>query len=140
MFKRKKILNISIVLLFSCILLAPFAGSAQTAKELFNQGLDNTAQGTGHTGGEEGGRLVFQDMELPEVIGLVINILLSLLGVFFLALVIYGGYLWMTDRGNEQQVSKAKAVITRAFIGLIVILAAFALTNLILSSFFDNSP
>jgi len=43
-------------------------------------------------------------------------------------LVIYGGFLWMTARGNEQQVTKAKDLIISAVIGLVIVLAAYAIT------------
>lgn len=57
-----------------------------------------------------------------------IQILLSFLGVIFIILMVYGGYLWMTAHGNEDQLTKAKKLITAAIIGLIVVLAAYAIT------------
>jgi hypothetical protein len=44
---------------------------------------------------------------------------------------IYAGILWMTAQGNEQQVSKAKNLLINATIGLIITLAAYAITSFI---------
>lgn len=62
------------------------------------------------------------------VISSVIQTVLSLLGVIFLILLIYGGFLWMTARGNEQQVEKAKEVMYSSIVGLIIILAAYSIS------------
>lgn len=59
---------------------------------------------------------------------------LSLVGVIFLVLVIYGGFLWMTAGGTEAQVKKAKDIITAAVIGVVLIAAAYAITNFVFQS------
>lgn len=71
---------------------------------------------------------------LPSIIGLVISMLLSTLGVIFLLLVIYGGYLWMYSRGNQDEVEKAKDIIIDATIGLAVIVLAYMFTIAIMNS------
>lgn len=63
--------------------------------------------------------------------GLIIGSILSFIGVIFMILVIYGGFLWMTARGNEQQVEKAKTLIIQSVIGLIIVLSAYAITSLV---------
>lgn len=73
-----------------------------------------------------------QNTSLPELIGSLLNGLLSLVGVVFLVLVVWGGFLWMTARGNEQQVEKAKNLITSAIIGLIIVAGGYVITNFVL--------
>lgn len=68
---------------------------------------------------------------LPELIGKYIRIFLGLLGVLFAVLMIYGGYTWMTSYGNSQKVDKAKELIIDAVIGLVIILAAYAITGFV---------
>ncbi|PKM91171.1 hypothetical protein CVU82_03930 [Candidatus Falkowbacteria bacterium HGW-Falkowbacteria-1] len=72
-------------------------------------------------------------------IGLIIGSILSFIGVLFMVLIIYGGLLWMTARGNEQQTEKAKSLIIQAIIGLVIVLSAYAITNLIGGVFFPSS-
>ena len=65
---------------------------------------------------------------LAEKSGQIIGSLLSLVGVIFLVLMIYGGITWMTASGNDKQVEKAKGTISRAAIGLIIVILAYAIT------------
>lgn len=67
--------------------------------------------------------------KIPTKIGAIIGNVLAFVGVLFFALVIYGGLLWMTAGGNEQQVGKAKTLIIDATIGLIIVLSAYAITS-----------
>jgi len=53
-------------------------------------------------------------------------------GAFFMVLAIYGGWLWMTAQGKEEQVEKAKKIIIGASIGLGVIIGALIITKLII--------
>ena len=53
------------------------------------------------------------------------------LGIIFLILTIYGGVLWMTARGNEEQVTKAKNILKTAVIGLIIILTSYGVAQFI---------
>ncbi|MCK5212213.1 hypothetical protein KAJ89_05930 [Candidatus Parcubacteria bacterium] len=70
--------------------------------------------------------------DINSLIATIIQTLLSLLGVIFLSLLIYGGYLWMTDRGNEEQVKRARNLISAAIIGLIIVLSAYAISVFVL--------
>ena len=45
----------------------------------------------------------------------------------FIFIVIMSGYQWMTAQGNEQNVTKAKDSMTRAVIGLIVVISSYAI-------------
>jgi mannose/fructose/N-acetylgalactosamine-specific phosphotransferase system component IID len=69
---------------------------------------------------------------LATTLGQIIRGFLSLLGVVFMAYIIYGGYQWMMARGNEEQLTKAKAVIRGSIIGLIIVLAAYAITSYVI--------
>jgi len=61
-------------------------------------------------------------------IGAFIQIALSLLGVIFLVLTVYAGFLWMTAGGNEEQITKAKTMIRNSIIGLAIVISAYAIT------------
>ena len=62
----------------------------------------------------------------------VINPLFALTGVAFLLLMIYGGFLWMTAGGDEGKVEQAQAIFRNATIGLVIILAAYAITRFVI--------
>ncbi len=66
--------------------------------------------------------------DLGQTVGSIIAIVLSLIGTIFLVLLIYAGILWMTARGDSEQVSKSKDIIRAAIIGLVIVLSAYAIT------------
>jgi len=83
------------------------------------------------TVGEGGANAPFvetTDYTLSQIVGLVIQAFLGLLGVLFLTYLLYAGYGWMTAQGEEEKVTKAKDTITRAIIGLVVTIAAYAIS------------
>lgn len=63
-----------------------------------------------------------------EVAANIISWVLSFLAVLALVLVVYGGFIWMFSRGNEEEVKKAKDILSGALFGLIIILASYGLT------------
>src|SRR3989339_514292 len=68
---------------------------------------------------------------IAVLVGTVVKAFLSLLGIIFIGLVIYGGYNWMTARGDEAKVNKAKEVIQNAVIGLIITISAYAIWDFV---------
>lgn len=71
-------------------------------------------------------------IDTSSIAGGVIKIFLSILGIIFIALMLYGGYLWMTAGGKEEQVTKAIDLIQDAVIGLVIVIAAYAITYFVL--------
>jgi hypothetical protein len=112
-----------------------FAAPIFGANGKFNSGIQTTAKGTGHSALQP---WFGKNSDPLDIIGWIVSIVLGLLGVFFLGLMLYGGYIWMIARGNEAEVTKAKAIIKNAIFGLIIILAAYAITAFV-GSFFNKA-
>lgn len=74
-------------------------------------------------------------LSVEGYIGLVLTTFFSVLGVISVILIIYSGFIWMTARGNEAKVTKAKDNLYSLFIGLLFILGAYALTTFLLKIF-----
>ena len=74
-----------------------------------------------------------------SVIASAIRTFLTLLGIIFLILMLYGGFLWMTAGGEEEQVKKALSIIRNAIIGLVIIVAAYAITEFVFGAFGKGS-
>lgn len=79
------------------------------------------------------------DASPNEVIGRVIGGALAFVSVIFFLLTIYGGILWMTARGNEQQTDKALKTITSAAIGLVIVLSSYVIVSFLFSTVSDAS-
>lgn len=56
--------------------------------------------------------------------------LAGILSALFLVIIIYGGWLWMTARGNEEQVGKAKRIIVGSIIGIVIIISGRLIAEL----------
>ncbi len=67
------------------------------------------------------------------IVGMVIVTLLGFLGIAAAGYMIYGGYIWLMARGNEEEVKRGKKIIWNATVGMVIILSAYALSNFILS-------
>ena len=72
--------------------------------------------------------------DIGVTIGRLISVLLSFLGVIFLLIVVYSGFLWMTAGGNDAQIGKAKKLIVNGVVGLIIIFFAYGITQFVLTS------
>lgn len=70
----------------------------------------------------------FSNASVGSIIATIIRAILGLLAAIFMVLMVLSGFKWMTAAGNESQVEKAQETIKAALIGLIVVLAAYAIT------------
>jgi hypothetical protein len=83
--------------------------------------------------GEVGSATGLSDNDLTTTIGTLINIGLSLLGIVFLFLTLYAGWLWMTAAGDSKQTGKAKDILITAVVGLVILLSAYAISNFVIT-------
>jgi uncharacterized protein with PQ loop repeat len=88
--------------------------------------------------GVAAGAEVDSGQDLPTIIGNIINIVLGFIGILLLVYILYAGFLWMTAGGNEDKVKEAKTMIKNAIIGLVIVIAAFAISTFVLSSIIDS--
>jgi hypothetical protein len=66
----------------------------------------------------------------------IINIILGFLGILAVVLILFGGFKWMTAAGNEDKVAEAKKLLVAGVVGMIIILAAYALAAFVLDAIF----
>ncbi len=107
----KKISKLFYGLTLLAILAAPAFVSA------VDTGLENSAGAAG-----------IEKFDIATKIGDIVSTVLGFVGVLFLILMIYGGLMWMTAGGKEEQLGKAKKTITAAVVGIIIVFSAYAIT------------
>lgn len=71
------------------------------------------------------------------VIASAIKVFLGFMGIIFLVLIVYGGILWMTATGKDDQVNKAKSLLVSGIIGLIIVVSSFAVTKLLTGKIYE---
>ena len=64
----------------------------------------------------------------------IIRVALGFLGIIAVMIILFGGFKWMTAGGNEDGVGEAKKMITAGVIGLVIILASFAIASFVLKN------
>ena len=105
--------------LFSSLVLFLFSASAVLAQDPY--GLSDTA---GKAGISTTGSITLK-------IGTIVGAALSFVGIFFLGLMLYAGFLWMNARGKQEQADKAQDIIVDACIGLAITGAAYIITKFV---------
>lgn len=80
-----------------------------------------------------------ENADITSTVGGIINVILAFLGIAAVVLFLYGGFLWMTAGGNEENVAKAKKIITATVIGLVIILISAAAVNFILGNLVNQT-
>lgn len=71
------------------------------------------------------------------IVGSLIAGVLSLLGLIFLCLVVYAGFLWMTAQGDTKKVNKAKDILINGVVGLLITLSAYIIADWVTTSLAD---
>jgi hypothetical protein len=94
--------------------------------------LDKVAESSGY-------EVSTENESIDPIIATIIQTALEFIGVIFLLLIIYGGYNWMTAAGDSGKVDTAKNTITRATIGLIVVLAAYAISYFVVRTLAETT-
>lgn len=114
---------ISILLFASLLFISP-----SYAQLIEGEALTNLQENTNQVrvlGGFSG------NANVGSIVASIIRTALSLLALIFLVLVVFSGFQWMTAAGNESKIEKAQETIKAALIGLIIVLAAYAITYFI---------
>lgn len=70
-------------------------------------------------------------LSLSRTVGNYIKIALSLVGMIFLVLTVYAGFLWMTASGEEEKMTKSKEILRAAVIGLAITLMSYGITTFV---------
>lgn len=110
-----------IVCVAPCIALAGFADNVQS-------GIRDTATPAG----------LSETPELTTIVGNVINVAISFVGVVLLGYLIYGGFIYMTSQGDPKKSGSAMSTIRSAVVGLLIVASAYAISNFVLNLLIGN--
>lgn len=100
------------------------------ATKATSYGLDETADAAG----------IKNDQTIEGRIGFLLNGALSITGLLFLGLAVYGGFKILLSQGDSEAYNKGKDTIVWAVVGLVVLTMAYALTNFVFSQFVTSTP
>ncbi len=86
-----------------------------------------------------GGALGGKDTDPRELVGRIINLALGFLGLIAVVIILMGGFKWMTAGGNEDKVAEAKKLLGAGVIGLVIVLAAWALASWLIGAIYNQT-
>jgi len=96
--------------------------SAALAENPAQTGLDKTA-----------GDLGLSKAEDPiSITANIVKFILGFLGLVFILLLMYGGFIRMTSQGNPEKIKSSNGIITSAVIGVFIILASWVITAFVI--------
>ena len=118
----KKLMNKKV---FAIVMVVAFMVTPMLAMASADLGLsDATALGLG-------------DADVKDIANSIISIILGFLGLIAVILILIGGFMWMTAGGNEEKVTTGRKYIINGVIGLIIILAAYAIASFVITNLQD---
>ena len=109
----------------------PIVFAPKMALAVGETGLKGAKTQLGEIGTELGGDT---PDSLTELIGGLINALFGVMGIVFVVLTVYAGYLYMTAQGDKENTEKAKKLLGQAVIGLVIIVAAYAIAQFVIDT------
>ena len=76
----------------------------------------------------------FSSHDLKETIANIVRIIVGFLGIITIIIILAGGFKWMTSGGSEDKIAEAKKLISAGVVGLVVVLAAYAIASFVINS------
>ena len=76
----------------------------------------------------------FSSQDVKVTIQNIVRIIVGFLGIIVIIIILAGGFKWLTSGGNEDKIAEAKKLISAGVVGLVVVLAAYAIANFVITS------
>jgi hypothetical protein len=70
--------------------------------------------------------------DVTAIVARIIKVVLGFVGVLALVMFIYGGLMWMTSGGKEEQIRKGKDTLVWAVAGMALVFFSYSILNFIL--------
>ena len=131
---NKKFLAGAMSVLFLFTLLMPFLIFADVTKSESTTGLVKCGIATSSTG-------LVNPCDFTDFIGLINGIIkwiISIAGVIFTIMAVYGGFLYMTSGENPGNKAKAKSILWNTILGFVIILTSWLIVYTILNTLIPN--
>jgi hypothetical protein len=126
-------LNKILISILSIIIVFVIFSQISFAVEPTDETMVNSIQGRVEAVRGEAGYAQADKYSIINMISLIIQSILSLLGIIFLVLILISGFQWMMSNGNEEIIGKAKDRIKNSIIGLAIVVLSFSISVFVFS-------
>lgn len=106
------------ILVFALIALGVFSAGSAMATLTVPSAAEGTSQAT----------------DANELLIIVTNWVLGIVGAVAVLFIIYGGFRYITAQGNSQQMDTAKNIIIKSIIGLVIVVVAYVIVNVVVGA------
>lgn len=122
---------LSLLVVFTLIILPLFsfsltANAQSNADPMLWGGFESDIQSTTGLG----------NTDPREMAAQVVNIVLGFIGMIAVIIILLAGFRWMAAAGNEDKVMAAKKMLGAGVIGLVIVLAAFAIAQFMINALY----
>jgi hypothetical protein len=83
------------------------------------------------------------ECSLDNILQVFVNITILILGIsgsVILLMFVYGGFLWITSRGDAKRIEKGKDTLTHAVIGFAIIILSYSMINFLIATLAGDAP
>lgn len=122
----KKVIILTIIAIFFSIFFCNFAYAVEIGTGDFKINIQDP-------------ETPFKEANPDKVIQTVFNIVITISQVVFVILFLVAGIMYLTSAGNEEQTNKARKLMLDAVIGIIIVLASWAIGNWVIKELTGNS-
>jgi hypothetical protein len=81
---------------------------------------------------------IASERDLKQYLIGITNFILTFVVVIAVLMLVYGGYLWIVDQGEDQLAEKSRKIIAGAVIGILIIISAYTIVNTVIT--LDSNP
>lgn len=124
--------------IFALFLLLLIVSARPYFAQAINETVDKALNALNST--VESNKIIAETDNAPsttQIVGKSINVVLSILGLAFFILAIYGGIIWLTAGGSSEKAERAVKILTQASIGIIIVTVAFLIANIIVFRYLE---
>ena len=83
------------------------------------------------------------ECSLDNILQVFVNITILILGIsgsVILLMFVYGGFLWITSRGDAKRIEKGKDTLAHAVIGFAIIILSYSMINFLIATLAGDAP
>ncbi len=122
------------VIMMALAMVLPLGLSGVCWADTLNPGMDICDDLTDDELREAAGCDVEENKTLMPIAVNIIQVVLSIVGIMAVAVIIYGGFTYMTSLGDASKVQRAKNAILYGVVGMVVALLAFTVVHFVSQS------
>jgi len=81
----------------------------------------------------------YGDNSVRGVLFMLVELLLTVVGIIAIFFIVYGGFQYITSGGNEEVAEAGKKTLTNAIIGLVIVILSYTIVTVVINALKGNA-